>query len=300
MFSLSQVVAPETGLRRDAAFATTNFAGADGPPALVFAATPGFLETALAAPATAAVLTVPELADRVPAPVGLAVAAAPDLAFVKAHNRLVALGLGVRRAHAIDPGAEIHPTAIVEEGVRIGPGAVVEAGAIVLAGSEIGPGASVGAGAVVGAAGRFHRAEGGRLVFAHHAGGVRIGEQARIGPGSVVERHLFALDTEIGPRTTLGVAVSIAHGVRIGGGANISGGTMIGGFARLGDRVSLGPGAVVAHLIEMGDDARLEIGGVLVRSVPAGARYSGFFARSHARMRAMSLALARLAGREGG
>jgi UDP-3-O-[3-hydroxymyristoyl] glucosamine N-acyltransferase len=67
------------------------------------------------------------------------------------------------------------------------------------------------------------------------------------------------------------------------------------GYSKIGDRVWVGPGAIISNLIEIGDDARVEIGAVVVRSIPPGARYSGLFARSHSMMRRMSLALADLA-----
>lgn len=91
-----------------------------------------------------------------------------------------------------------HPSAIVEDNVRIGAGSVIGAGAIVGAQVSIGAAAIVNTGAildhetVLGDA--AHIAPGGRV-----AGRVRIGERAMLGIGSVVRDGI-----SIGARTVVG------------------------------------------------------------------------------------------------
>ena len=292
---LSALHADPAAVLRDAEVDMTHFAGQGTGRTLAWAGSAAWIDRALAHPATAALVVPPDLAERVPASLGQIAEPSPEIAFCRLHNRLAAPGMRAPATPGIHPSASIHPRAWVEEGAEIGPDVTVEANAVVHAGTVLGEGALVGSGAVIGGDGKMVRQVGDERIRVLHVGGVRIGAQAEIHSGVVIQRATFAEFTEIGPRCVLVSGVRIAHGVRMGADCQLALGAQVSGHSTLGDRVWLGPGAVVSSVIEVGDDARVEIGAVAVRSIPAGARYAGLFARPHARMRAISESIARLA-----
>ena len=302
MHRLSRVASDPSAVFRDAEFARTDYAAAETGPVLACAVDRGYLGVALAGGAVTALIVPPELAADVPAPIGVLVDPDPEIAFYRLHNLLAREhGMRVRVEGFVHPAASIHPEARVEPGVHVGAGVVIEARAIVHAGTILEEGVLIGAGAIVGADGRVVRRRPGLKLRAEHVGGVRVGAEAEIFSGVIVQRATFAHFTEIGPRTVLTSGALVGHGTRIGADCTVAVNATLCGYSRIGDRVWIGPGATISSVIEVGDDARVEIGAVVVRSIPAGARYAGLFARSHATMRRMSRALAALAWRgEGG
>jgi len=288
-YRLSEVAPDREAVLRDAEFDRTDYATAATGPALACAANRTYLEIALRGGAVTALIVPPELADDVPDPVGVLVDADPEIAFYRLHNHLARdHGMRVEVESFVHPTASIHPEAWVEPGCHVGPDVTIEARAVVHAGTVLEEGVLVGSGALVGCDGRVVRRRPGLKLRATHVGGVRVGAEAEILPGVIVQRATFADFTEIGPRTILTSGALVGHGTRIGTDCTVAVNATICGYSRIGDRVWIGPGSTISSVIEIGDDARVEIGAVVVRSISAGARYSGFFARSHDKMRRMS------------
>lgn len=284
---------------RDAPFRHTGFAAdaAAGRAVLLLAADRRWLAPARAAPGAAGLVVPPELAGEVPAPLGLMVAEDPEIAFWELHNHLVrSRGMGPEVAHDVHPEAAIHPSATVEPGCRIGPGVSVGPGAAILAGTILEAGVVIGPGAIVGAEGLFTRRRPGRVLKVLHAGGVHVGPEAEIQAGCLVGRAVTPGFTRIGARALVSTGATVSHGVELGEDVTLGGGAVVCGYTRVGARAWIGPNATVADRLEIGADARVEIGATLVRDVPAGGRYAGLFARPHAAMRRMSVALRRIAG----
>lgn len=217
-----------------------------------------------------------------------------------------------------DPPVGIHPSAVLEAGVRLGPGAAV------------GPHVSIGANSVIGA--------GSVLMAGVYVGpDVRIGDDCRIFPGVVILReteigHKVVLhsgvvigddgfgfapdgagyrkipqvgkvviedDVEIGSNTTIDRAttgvtriargcridnlVMIAHNVEVGGNTVICGQAGISGSTRIGRHVTLAGQAGINGHIEIGDGVRVGAQGGVTKSIPAGETWSGYPAQPHVR-----------------
>ncbi|MEM1316475.1 MAG: hypothetical protein AAGI51_18100 [Pseudomonadota bacterium] len=284
---------PEAVLR-DAEVDATHYVGRGARRMLACAAAARYLDAAADHPPTAAVVVPPDLVSRVPERLGVVVDDDPEIAFYRLHNRLAETGWQVEVTPGVHPTASIHPTAWVEDGCRIGPGVVIEAGALIHARTVIGENALICSGAILGGEGQVNRRRGDLRLRAAHVGGVRIGPGSEILSGVIIQRATFEEFTEVGARCVLTSGVKLAHGVRVGDDVSMGMGAQVSGYSTIGDGAWLGPGAVVSSLVDVGAGARVEIGAVLVRSIPPDSRHSGLFARSHARMRAMSEALARL------
>ena len=92
---------------------------------------------------------------------------------------------------------------------------------------------------------------------------IQISPAVDVGPGLYLPHtgHIV-----IGSGTTIGSNCTIAHGVTIGHGGG--GNSPASKNPRIGDRVYIGPGAILIGDIDIGCDALIGAGAVVIRSVP--------------------------------
>ncbi|NJD33091.1 MAG: acyl-ACP--UDP-N-acetylglucosamine O-acyltransferase [Gammaproteobacteria bacterium] len=154
----------------------------------------------------------------------------------------------------------IHPTAIIEEGARVGAGCVIHAHAIVTRHAVLGDGVVVHPFAVVGGDPQDLRFD------PSTRSGVRVGD------GTVVREHVtihratkadgwtevgagcflmvsshVAHDCRLADKVILANAVLLAGHVHVGAGAFVGGGALVHQFARIGEGTMIGGGAHVAR-----------------------------------------------------
>ncbi len=275
---------PAGSVLRDAAVAITLPPRAAQPGAVCYAVEEGAIRLANANPNVAAVLTMAALAGEVAAEKGCAVSEQPKAAFFALHNALCRSG--VMRLHdgeSIDPTAIIAPTAVLGRHVAVGPGVRIGAHAVLEDHTIVGAETLIGPHAVIGGRGLQDTLVAGRNVLVEFAGGVRIGERCEILSGALIQRPYLCAWTEIGDDAKLGPGASVGHGCRVGRATYIGARAVVAGNVRIGDGVWIGPAAVLSDDLEIGDGARVILGSVVLRSVPAGDVVSGNFALSHAR-----------------
>jgi UDP-3-O-[3-hydroxymyristoyl] glucosamine N-acyltransferase len=223
----------------------------------------------------------------------------------------------------ISPSALIHPSAKLGDEVIVDPFAVVGMNAQVGTGTVIGPGAVIGPNVTigrdcnVGANSSVQFAHIGDNVLIHsgcqigqdgfgfipQAGGalkipqmsqVIIQRDVEIGSGTAIDRGSIR-DTVIGEGTKIDNLVQIGHNVVIGRHCLIAAQVAIGGSATVGDRVMLGAGVGLNNHIFVGDGAQITAMSGVKDSVPANARWGGFFAKPTKRWFREILAVERLA-----
>jgi UDP-3-O-[3-hydroxymyristoyl] glucosamine N-acyltransferase len=273
---------------RDGSFDDLGLIGPSSPTALVYAVDERAITKLGSAPA-AAVLTTPDLAERVGGSVGLATSDRPEESFFVIHRTLHERGDFYWRdfATSVDPTAVIHERAYVApRNVRIGARVEIEPNVTVHERVSIGEDSIVRAGSVLGSEGfefkgpamrqgratRAGRDYGARNERVPHAGSVEIGARVEIQAGCTVDRSLFKLPTAIGADTKLDNLIHVAHSVRIGRNCLITAGTIIAGSVTIGDEVWIGPGSVISSGVRIGDGAAVVIGATITRDVPAGTR----------------------------
>jgi UDP-3-O-[3-hydroxymyristoyl] glucosamine N-acyltransferase len=257
----------------------------------------------LEATGAGACLVAPAFVARVPKRTAALVTATPYRAFARAVQLFYPDAMHPKAALAPATDPPIHPTAKLEEGVRVEPGAVIGREA------QIGRGTTVAAGAVIGyrvmigrdcyigpCASLTHTLAGNRVIL--HAG-VRIGQDGfgfamgpeghlkvpqigrviiqddvEIGANSSVDRGALK-DTIIGEGTKIDNLVQIGHNVVIGRHCIIVGQTGIAGSAELGDFVVMGGQSGLVGHIKVGSGAQIAGGAHAKNDVPAGARMGG-------------------------
>jgi UDP-3-O-[3-hydroxymyristoyl] glucosamine N-acyltransferase len=250
-----------------------------------------------------ACLVAPAFAGRVPGATAALIVEAPYRAFAQALALFYPDSLFPKTAMTVPGDPPIHPSARLEDDVRVEPGAVVgrEAqigrGTVVAAGAVVGYRVTIGRGCFIGpGVSVTHALVGDRVIL--HAG-VRVGQDGfgfamgpkghlkvpqvgrviiqddvEIGANSCVDRGALK-DTVIGEGTKIDNLVQIAHNVVVGRHCVIVAYVGIAGSAQLGDFVVMGGQAAVVGHIKVGTGAQIAGWSHVTHDVPAGTRVGG-------------------------
>lgn len=120
----------------------------------------------------------------------------------------------------------------------------------------------------------------GTIIDIPHIGGVRIGNDVRIGALCTVVRGTIE-DTIIEDNVKTDDHVHIAHNVFIGKSTRITACAEISGSVKVGKNVWFGPNCSIVDGIEIGDGAFISIGSVVTKNVKPGEKITGNFGIPH-------------------
>lgn len=234
----------------------------------------------------AGIVATPDIADKCPEGIGLAISEKPYLSLCKIQTVLAddASGQWNSFPSRIHPTAQIHPGAYVAENdVEIGEGSTIYPNAVIMPRSLIGANSSIGPGAVVGCDAFEVGSDGEVLRILPQSGGVLIGNHVDIQAKCTIVRATFGGFTEIGDETKLDCQIHLAHDCRVGRRVRIAACAEISGRVDIGDDAFLGPNVTVSNGITIGNGAHLTLGSTVVRDVENGSRVTGLFAIDHAK-----------------
>lgn len=254
-----------------------------------------------------ACLTIERFAERIPADVAVLLTREPFRDFVAVTRKLYPDAL---RPHSMfdaqthAPGAHVHPTAEIEDGVTIDPGAVIGPRACVGSGTIIGPNAVIGpdvqigrdcsvgpgtaimhsligdnvilhGGCQIGQDGFRYRMTAQGHVKVPQLGRVIIQDGVEIGANTAIDRGGLG-DTVIGEGTKIDNLVHIGHNCIIGRHCVIAGQCGFAGSVVLGDGVVLGGQVGVADHLTIGESTMIGGKSGVVCNIPPGERWLGF------------------------
>jgi len=203
----------------------------------------------------------------------------------------------------ISEQVEIHPTAIIGQGVKlakgvkIGPYSVLGHGVslgentevgphVTLSFCEIGKNCRIKAGAVIGGAGFGVAKDEHGLINIPHFGIVRLSDRVSVGSQTCIDRGQLG-DTILGDDVKVDNLVQIAHNVTIGEGSMLAGHVGISGSCTIGKNVQMGGNVGLADHISVGDNAMVAARAGVMHNIPAGEAWSGIPAmpiREHMRV----------------
>ena len=157
----------------------------------------------------------------------------------------------------------VHPTAIVEDGARLGADCVIHAYAIVTRHSVLGDGVVVHPFAVVGGDPQDLRFD------------PATSSGVRIGPGTVIREHVTIHRatkpgswTEVGAGCYLMASCHVAHDCRLGDKVILANAVLLAGHVHIGDGAFLGGSAVIHQFSRIGDGAMIGGAARMARDVP--------------------------------
>jgi UDP-N-acetylglucosamine acyltransferase len=158
---------------------------------------------------------------------------------------------------------QIHPTAVIEDGARLGADCVIHAYAVIRSHCELGAGVVVHPFAVVGGDPQDLRFD------ASTPSGARIGARTVIREHVTISRSTTrGAYTEIGADCFLMAACHVAHDCRIGERVVIANAVLLAGHVEVGDRAFLGGGAVVHQFCRIGESVMIGGGARISLDVP--------------------------------
>jgi UDP-N-acetylglucosamine acyltransferase len=157
---------------------------------------------------------------------------------------------------------QIHPTALIQDGARLGAGCVIHAHALISGCCELGEGVVVHPFAVIGG-------EPQDLGFdVNTQSGVRIGARTVIREHVTISRATRAGGaTEVGADCFLMAGCHVAHDCRIGERVVIANAVLLAGHVQVDDRAFLGGGAVIHQFCRIGESAMIGGGARISRDI---------------------------------
>jgi UDP-3-O-[3-hydroxymyristoyl] glucosamine N-acyltransferase len=262
---------------------------------------------ALAATRAGACLMTGEFAAQAPKGVAVLRVKEPYRAFVAVARALHPDALRPSTlfdAEGAAPGAHVHPSAEIEDGVTVDPGAVigpraaVGSGTVIGANAVIGPSVQIGRGCAIGPnVSIVHALIGDGVIvqagchighdgFRYHSnarghvkvpqlGRVIIQDHVEIGAGSTIDRGGGG-DTVIGEGTKIDNLVQVGHNCTIGRHCIVVSQCGISGSVTLADRVMLGGQVGIADHITIGEGAMVAAKSGVISNIPAGEKWMGY------------------------
>jgi len=182
----------------------------------------------------------------------------------------------------VGSGCKIHPSAIIADGCRIGDDVTIGEQVLIREPVWIGSGVNIEPGVKIGVDGILYNKslEGVKLI--PHAGYVRIHDNVSLMTNSVIVRSIHDTDvTEIGAGSLIGLSSVIGHEAKIGEHVVISNQCVIARRSVIGDRAFLGTNVIIKEHVNIGSDASVMAGSVVISDVNDHASVSGNFASEH-------------------
>lgn len=184
-----------------------------------------------------------------------------------ADHAVIEAGAVLAAAVVVGPGAWLGP------GVQIGAATVLEAGVKIYPGTRIGSGCHVKAGAVLGGEGFGFARSGSGWEAISHLGGLRIGDQVRIGSNTCIDRGSLG-DTVIDEGVIIDNQVQIAHNCRVGKNTAIAGCTGLAGSTIVGANCTLAGGVGSVGHLRLCDDVHITCMSMITQSIDQPGSYS--------------------------
>ena len=191
----------------------------------------------------------------------------------------------------------IHPTAIIESGVRlavdvaigaytriggnvsVGPRTIIGSGVVIEGRVSMGSDCRVKSNSVIGSQGfTFERDENGNPHHFPHIGCIVIGNDVWIGSCTTIERGGLG-STTIQSGVKIDDLVQIGHNTFVGKNTLIMANMVLCGGASIGENCWLAPNSVVKQKVHVGNDCVVGLGAVVLKDVPNGATVAGVPAR---------------------
>ena len=170
----------------------------------------------------------------------------------------------------IGNGCNIHPSAIIDSGVKIGNNVKIGALTVIKKGTMIENGVEIGCNSVIGSEG-FQVIASSEDVPLHitHVGGVRICSDSYIGDCTCIGNSLFEGVTYIGQGVRIDNLVHVAHNLYIEENAVITAQVILCGSSVIKRGAWIAPNSSILNNVVIGEHATIGMGSVVIDNIPA-------------------------------
>lgn len=155
-------------------------------------------------------------------------------------------------APIIGENCDIHPSAVIENGVKIGNNVEIGPNSVIRRGTVIDDNVYIGCCSVIGSEG-FQGIKGYPRMI-KHVGGTHLCHNVYVGDNTTVGNALFEGFTEVGPYSKLDNHVHFAHNCKCGENCFITACSLLMGSTILGNNVWLAPNAITLNGVHVHDD----------------------------------------------
>lgn len=157
---------------------------------------------------------------------------------------------------------------VIEDNAVVGNNSSIDHNTVIKKNTRIGEFVKIGSNTSIGSDGfGFEKNEASVYELIPHIGNVVIEDHVEIGDNVVIDKALMG-STVVGMYSKIDNLVYIAHGVRIGKNCLVIGGAVISGSTIVGDNVWISPNATLINKIQIGNNAVVGIGSVVLTTVP--------------------------------
>lgn len=148
----------------------------------------------------------------------------------------------------VGTGCNIHPTAVIENGVSIGNNVTIGPFSIIYPNTVIGDNTKIGSHCTIGSNGfQVLKDKHGHCYNVDHIGGVKIGENVYIADHVNICRALFDNVVEIGDNVLLDSYCHIAHDCSVGADSALAAGCILFGSSHVENNVWMSPGSMLMN-----------------------------------------------------
>lgn len=218
---------------------------------------------------------------------GLCIVESPRSLFFDIHNFLSNEEMYKRKItdSYIGKNCSISPLSVISpNNVFIGNNVVIEEFVVIRENTTIGNDTIIRSGSVIGGEGYEFKRVDDIITSVKHLGGVIIGNNVEIQYNSCIDKAVYPWDnTIIGDYNKIDNLVHIAHAVKTDKNVMIVAQSGIGGRTVIKEDTWIGFGSTITNGIEIGRNARANIGSVVTKSIPDNGSFSGNFAIEHSK-----------------
>ncbi len=181
----------------------------------------------------------------------------------------------IDRPPQIHPSAKIGKHVVIGRNVKIGEGTMINHHVVIGDDVEIGKYCKINSGAIIGEGDfGFERDETGRPIKILHLGSVLIGDYVQIGSLTSVGRGTID-NTIIGDYAKIDNHVYVSHNCKVEKNTIITGGAILGGSSVYGIGTWIGINSTIKQKVQIGDNALVGMGAVVLKDVETGDKVVG-------------------------
>lgn len=182
----------------------------------------------------------------------------------------------------IGKDCNIHPKAMIDDGVVIGDRVTIGAGTVVKRGTVIDNDTIIGCNSVIGSEGfQLITVPGKAPLHITHVGKCHIADNVYIGDNSCVCNSLFEGETYVASGAKIDNFVHVAHNLYVGENAVLTAHVILCGSSRIEAGAWLGPNSSVLNRVVVGEGAKVGMASVVTRDVAPHTLVYGSPAKAH-------------------